>query len=119
MIGYSLILPLSPTINHYYKRNSNGGVRISDAGLAFRKEVWVAVKQSKMPKLKGRVCLVVRVFPRNRRMQDISNRVKALEDALQAAGAFLNDEQIDDLQVTRGAVVPGGRLEVMLGEIEE
>lgn len=119
MIGYSLILPLSPSINHYYKRNSNGGVRVSDAGQAFRKEVWAAVKQSKMPKLTGRLCLVVRVFPRDKRMQDVSNRIKALEDALQAAGAFVNDEQIDDLHVTRGAVVPGGRLEIMLGEIEE
>lgn len=119
MIGYSLILPLSPTINHYYKRSRDGRLYISDAGQAFRKEVMAAVERSRMPELKGRVCLVVRVFPRNKRMQDISNRIKALEDALQMAGAFVNDEQIDDLQVTRGAVVPGGRLEIMLGEIDE
>ena len=118
MIGYSLILPLSPSINHYYTRNRNGGLYISEAGQAFREEVWLAVKQSKMPKLMGRVCLVVRVLPRDKRLTDISNRVKSLEDALQLAGAFANDEQIDDLQVLRGPVVPGGRLEVMVGEIE-
>jgi len=117
VIGYSLILPLGPTINHYYLRNRNGGVRVSDSGQAFRKEVWVAVKQAKVPKLKGRVCLIVRVFPRDRRLTDISNRIKALEDALVHAGAMEDDEQIDDIQITRGSIVPGGRIEVMIGEI--
>lgn len=117
MIGYELTLPLSPTINHYYMRNRNGGVRISQAGQDFRWEVLQAVKKSKMPKLTGRLCLVVRVYQRTRVKSDISNYVKALEDALQVAGAFENDEQIDDIQVIRGGVMPGGKIEVMIGEI--
>ena len=35
---------------------------------------------------------------------DLDNRVKPLQDALAAAGAFANDEQIDDLHVRRGPV---------------
>jgi len=117
MIGYSLLLPLSPTINTYY--GTRGKKRyIKPEGVAFRKEVLLAVRQSKIPMLTGRLCLVVRVCPRDKRMQDISNRIKALEDALQHAGAFVNDEQIDDLQVTRGPIVRGGRLEILIGEIE-
>lgn len=118
MIGYSLILPLGPSINHYYQRNRNGGVRISEEGEAFRKEVWAAVKQSGMPKLLGRVCLIVRVFPRDKRTQDIDNRIKATMDALQHAQAFENDSQVDELKVSRGSIVPGGRMEIMVGEIE-
>ncbi len=117
MIGYSLTLPLSPSINSYYQRTKSGGLRISDAGQAFRVDVRNAVVQSKMPKLKSRLCLIVRVFPRDKRLQDISNRIKALEDALQHAGAFENDEQIDDLQVTRGPIVSGGRIEILIGEL--
>ena len=117
MIGYALTLPLSPTVNTYY--GSNGNRRyIKPAGVEFRKEVLAAVKQAKIPTLTGRLCLVVRVFPRDRRLQDISNRIKALEDALQHAGLFLNDEQVDDLHVTRGPVAPGGRIELMVGVID-
>ena len=118
MIGYSLILPLGPSDNNYYKRNRDGSVRVSDAGQAFRREVWLAVKQAKMPKLKGRLAMVVRVCPRDKRKIDINNRLKALGDALQAAGAFEDDEQLDDSRALRGAIVSGGRLEVMLGEID-
>ena len=118
MIGYSLILPMAPSINHYYLRNRSGGVRVSDEGQAFRKEVWLAVKQSKMPKLLGRLCLVIRVCPRDKRKTDIDNRVKSIFDALQQAGAFENDEQIDDFQVLRGPIVRGGRIEILMGEID-
>jgi crossover junction endodeoxyribonuclease RusA len=118
MIGYSLTLPLSPSINHYYQRTSSGGVRISDKGQYFRTEVRNAVVQSKMPKLKGRLCLVVRIFPADRRLSDLDNRLKSLGDSLQHAGAFENDNQIDEWQVTRGPIVSGGRIEVMIGVID-
>lgn len=117
MIGYSLTLPLSPSINSYYLRTKNGGIRLSDAGQIFRAEVRNVVVQSKMPKLAGRLCIVMRVFPRDKRLQDIDNRIKSCLDSLQHAGAFLNDEQVDDLQVTRGPIVSGGRIEVMIGEL--
>ena len=117
MIGYSLTLPLSPSINSYYQRTKSGGLRISDAGQAFRVDVRNAVVQSKMPRLKGRLCVVIRVSPRDRRLQDIDNRIKSCLDSLQHAGAFENDEQVDELQVTRGPVIPGGRIEILIGEL--
>jgi len=118
MIGYSLVLPLSPSVNHYYQRNKGGGVRVSDRGQAFRKEVWAAVKQSKMPTLSGRLCVVLRVYPRDRKTVDIDNFAKAVLDALQIAGAFVNDSQVDELTLTRGSVINGGRIEALIGEIE-
>lgn len=117
MLGYSLTLPLSPSINHYYKVNRSGGRRLSEEGEAFRWQVVAAVKAAKLPKLAGRLCVVIRVCPRDRRKQDIDNRIKACLDALQCAGAFENDEQVDELQVSRGPIVPGGRIEVLLGEL--
>lgn len=118
MIGYELTLPLSPSINSYYLRTKSGGVRVSDAGQIFRVDVRNAVVRSKMPKLKGRLCIVMRVFPRDKRLQDIDNRIKSCLDSLQHAGAFENDEQVDEITVTRGPIVQGGRIEVTIGEID-
>lgn len=114
---YSLTLPLPPSVNHYYLRNKQGGMRVSVEGEDFRWQVMQAVRQSKMPKLKGRICLVARIFPKDKRITDIDNRIKALQDALQIAGAFENDSQIDELHIMRGAIVSGGRAEVLIGEI--
>lgn len=116
MIGYSLTLPLGPSDNSYY--GSNGNRRyIKPAGLAFRQEVALAVKQSKMPKLKGRLCVIARIYPKTKALTDVANRAKALCDALMLAGAFEDDSQIDDIQFIRGPVVTGGRCEVMIGEL--
>jgi crossover junction endodeoxyribonuclease RusA len=117
MIGYFLTLPLSPSVNHYYQRTSHGGMRISDKGQYFRAEVRNAVVQSKMPKLTGRLCVVARIFPADRRLSDLDNRLKSLADSLQHAGAFENDSQIDEWQVTRGPIVKGGKIEILVGEI--
>lgn len=116
MIGYSLTLPLGPSINHYWRKTPTG-MRVSEEGISFRQEVWVAVRQAKIPKLTGRICVVLRVFPRDRRLIDIDNRIKAVLDALQKAGVYDDDAQVDDLHVSRGPIVQGGRMELLVGEL--
>lgn len=117
MKSYSLTLPLSPTINSYY--GAKGNTRwIKPAGVAFRAEVALAVRLQKLPKLDGRIWLCVRVCPRDKRAQDLDNRIKSLQDALQHAGLFDNDSQIDHLEVKRGAVTPGGRCEILIGVMD-
>ena len=116
MKHYELVLPLAPSVNHYY--GSRGNHRyIKEAGVTFRAEVAALVKQSGMPKLEGRLCVVIRAYFPDKRKRDVDNVAKAALDALQHAGAYLNDCQIDDLQIKRDKIVPGGRLEVMIGQI--
>jgi crossover junction endodeoxyribonuclease RusA len=86
---------------------------MSNEGRAYRRQVAVA-------------CLGVRGFGRQRlavtiiahvpdkRRRDLDNVLKAACDALQAAHIFDDDEQIDDLRITRGRVVPGGELLVRI-----
>lgn len=117
MKSYSITLPLSPTVNHYYGAAGNRRY-IKPAGVAFRQEVALAVRLQKLPKLLGRLWVSMRVCPRDKRVQDIDNRIKSALDAMMHAGLFVDDSQIDHIEVKRGAVTPGGRLEVLIGEIE-
>ena len=54
--------------------------------------------------LAGRLEVRVLLHPPTRAMRDIDNSIKALLDAMQDAGVYLNDSQIDLLVIERGAV---------------
>lgn len=111
---YQFDIPLPPTINTYY--GARGNTRyIKPAGVAFRQEVALAVRLAKLPKLVGRLSIVLRIYPRDKRVQDIDNRIKAALDALMHAGLFEDDSQFDDVRAIRDRVVPGGKCEVMIG----
>jgi Holliday junction resolvase RusA-like endonuclease len=72
-----------------------------------------------VPKLgSARLEMQVTLYPKDRRKQDIDNRIKALWDALASAGVFDNDEQIDVLMVQRGEIRKGGGCLVMIEELE-
>ncbi|ELR2480884.1 hypothetical protein ACQU2N_005482, partial [Escherichia coli] len=45
------------------------------------------------------------------------NILKAPLDALTHAGLLIDDEQFDEINIVRGQLVPGGRLDVKIYEI--
>ena len=103
-----LNLPLPPSVNHYW--GAHGHRRfVSKAGKEFKIAVQDYVIENRVPKLgEKRLQMQVTLYPRDRRKQDIDNRIKALWDALAEAGVFDNDEQIDILIVQRGEIRKGG-----------
>jgi len=44
----------------------------------------------------------------------LDNLLKAVQDALQHAGVYRSDSQIDRLEVERGSVTKGGRVDVLV-----
>jgi crossover junction endodeoxyribonuclease RusA len=113
----SLTLPYPPTINHYY------GVRgksryIKKAGLEFRKAVAEIVAQNKHKLLSGRIQIVIRASPPDKRTRDLDNICKALLDSLTHAGVWEDDKQIDDLHIFRSVVVKGGEIRVIISEMK-
>lgn len=113
-----LNLPLPPSVNSYRTifRNRMG---ISKAGKEFKLQVQDYVLEYRVPKLgTARLEMKVVLYPRDRRKQDIDNRIKALWDALTDAGVFDDDEQIDVLIVERGEIRKGGGCLVMIDEID-
>lgn len=113
-----LNLPLPPSVNSYRTifRNRMG---ISKAGKEFKRQVSDYVAEYRVPKLgTARLEMQVTIYPKDRRKQDIDNRIKALWDALGDAGVFDDDEQIDVLMVNRGEIKKGGGCLVLIQEIE-
>ncbi len=108
-------LPYPPSVNHYWRRV---GFRtlISRGGRRYRRDVVALLAAGRAAPLRGRLELVVHVFPPDGRRRDLDNLQKALCDALQHAGVYADDCQIDRLDVHRGPVVPGGKVVVQITE---
>jgi len=116
---FFLTLPLPPSVNSY-RTVYRGRMGITKEGRAFKAAVADYVVEYRVPKLgdsKLKVTMVL--FPRDKRKIDIDNRIKAVLDALEDAGVFNNDFQVDHLEIIRGKTVKGGGIRVMIETIEE
>lgn len=58
----------------------------------------------------------VLVCPKSTNRQDISNRIKVLEDCFKQGFLYLDDSQIETLEVRRGPMVTGGCVVVTVRE---
>lgn len=121
-------LPLPPSMNHYWRSFvPKGGKRaithVSTDGKQFQRDVeaaWLAHHRCKPPAMTGSIRLSVIIYAKDRRKIDLDNRLKPLQDALAKCGAFGDDNQIDELRVTRGAITPpDGACDVLIETIGE
>lgn len=113
-----LNLPLPPSTNHYWGQYGHRRF-VSKAGVQFKLAVQDYVIEHNVPKLgEKRLQMQVTLYPRDRRRQDIDNRIKALWDALCDAGVYFDDSQIDVLIVQRGEIRKGGGCLVMIEELD-
>ena len=113
-VSQFLTLPLPPSVNRYWRKCPRG-MFITQDGKDFRQRVAeIVVEHNSIKFGSARLFMAVRICMRDRRAADLDNRLKALNDALEHAGVFDDDEQIDELLVMRGPVVKGGECTVML-----
>ena len=113
-----LSLPFPPSVNSY-RTVYRGMMRLSKEGRAFKAAVSDYVVEYRVPKLgdkKLRISMVL--FPRDKRKIDIDNRIKSVLDALQDAGVFDDDFQVDELSIVRGVPIKGGAIRVLIEEID-
>ena len=112
-----LTLPYPPSINHYWRRVGPRTL-ISREGRMFRRNVCALLAGGgfRTPPLDGRISLRMDAFPPDRRRRDLDNLQKSAIDALEHAGVFEDDSQIDLLITARRESVQGGRLEVRIEE---
>lgn len=112
MSGLTLTLPYPPSVNAMY--GSHGNRRfIRPRGRLFKAEVAEICKDVAGF---GDVLIELHIvlFPRDKRLMDISNSVKGIEDALQDAGVFTNDQQVSKITIERGEKIKGGGCQVTI-----
>jgi crossover junction endodeoxyribonuclease RusA len=93
---------------------------MSKAGREYKQAVAEYVSCNDFPKMGSkRLSVSMIVWPRDKRVFDIDNRIKSVLDSLQDAGLFDDDSQVDELSIYRGSqIVPGGSIKVMIEEIK-
>ena len=120
MANIELRLRWPPTINSYYQvvGRMRGIKRISHAGLEFRKSVLDDMYEQLGSALflTQPLSLTCIFYAPDRRIRDLDNYIKPLQDALTHAKLWEDDSIIDQLHVYRGVVIPKGLVHLRLAD---
>lgn len=107
-------LPYPPSLNTYWRTFHNRTI-LSKAGREYKTAVADCVSEQNIPKFHDkRLEVTLFLYPRSKVVTDLDNRLKAVLDALEEAGVYDNDGQIDVLMIQRGQIKPGGGVDVLI-----
>lgn len=116
---YEVLLPWPPSTNRIWRNVVVKGkpqTLLSQEGRAFRvlagKHCLAYGLSGKQ--LSGRIEVMLVAMPPDKRQRDLDNVLKATLDALTHAGVWLDDSQIDRLEICRGEIIKGGCLKVSI-----
>lgn len=109
LAGVWLVLPMGPTVNHYYdpSARSVGKKILSGHAQRYRRTVYYELRRltkSPIRRIPPPLRVEVELSFETKAKNDLDNRMKALLDSLCLAGMFKDDSEIDELIVRRGPV---------------
>jgi crossover junction endodeoxyribonuclease RusA len=113
-----LNFPWPPSVNTYWRTLPAGRVILSAKGRDYRNEVCEYVIAEGVRHHTERLKVEIYAFVPDRRRRDLDNILKALFDALEHAGVYEDDEQIDDLRIVRRPRMKPGCLAIVITELE-
>jgi crossover junction endodeoxyribonuclease RusA len=111
----TLILPWSPSINHYWERSHDGGMHIGKAGKRYIARIAELVMANRLAGLIGDAAVSVALVlspPDTKLIYDADNYHKALFDSLTKAGVWVDDSQIKQIFTVLGDPVKHGSIEM-------
>lgn len=109
-------LPWPPSLNHYW-RHVGSRTLLSREGREYRQKALALRLRLRFDTLLDPIALHVAAFPPDRRKRDLDNLLKALLDALEYAGFFEDDAQIEKLVIERREIFTGGRVWVYVDSL--
>lgn len=104
---FRIILPWPPTGNTG-TRHGGGAHYLTEAHKAYRRTVAELVVGLRLPRLVGRINIHAIFAPPDRRKRDLDNHWKVIGDALQHAGLYQDDADIDRLLLERTVPLMNG-----------
>jgi crossover junction endodeoxyribonuclease RusA len=108
----TLHLPYPPSVNHAFSV-IRGRPVLTRETRAYRQRVRGLVRSAGIPTLLGPLAVRLELYPPDERRRDCDNAQKPLLDALQQAGAFVDDSQIVWLLTIKTQVVAAGKVIVI------
>ena len=115
---YDFHLPYPPSVNAMWRTFRNR-VILSKAGRDYRIAALNHLEGLGLTneKVEGRLHVSMVIYPPTLRKYDIDNRCKAPFDALTHAGFWLDDEQVDSLNIKKGEKIKGGLIKLKVSVI--
>lgn len=109
-----LTLPFPPSVNKYYRHvviKGHARVLMSQEGRAYRDACLACVlsEHGVLRPLTGRLQVRIWLYPPDRRVIDIDNRLKSLLDSLTHCRVIEDDSLIDRIELERCGVAKPGK----------
>lgn len=118
MNQYRIELPWPPGNNHLFSVFRGRKIK-SKKGREYTESVTQQIiKANQQYQLAGRLKVKILAYPPTRARRDLDNLFKAPLDSLTKAGVIADDSLIDDVRMVRCEVVKGGKLEIIITELE-
>lgn len=112
-----LHLPWPPSVNDYYGCGRQGQRYVKLKVREYREHVIESLsEQCPGLYLDEHLFMEVYLFPPNKRIMDLDNRMKGLLDALTQGNLWEDDSLVDQLHIYRGEIVKGGSVRIELSE---
>ena len=115
----NLTLPMPVSVNQYYRAILRGRICcsiLSKKGREFKQRIANLIGDSDKQPTDKPVMVIIKLFPATRRRYDVDNFAKSLLDSLEGI-AYINDEQIMCLAISKEEVFAGGKCEIKIKEI--
>ena len=115
--SYNIVLPKPPSVNGLYATNWKTGRRFkSKKYSAWLVEAEVALHTQKRQEFKGKVVIKISVGKQDKRREDISNRIKCLEDFLVNQGLISDDSKVQCITACWDKTISGCVVSIGKGE---
>lgn len=118
MNEYRVTLPWPPQNNHLFTVARGRKIKSSKGRQYSALVNQYIIEANQQYQLSGRLKVKILAYPPTRARRDLDNLFKAPLDSLTQAGVIADDSLIDDVRMVRCEVVKGGRLEVVITELE-